>query len=185
MMLRFSRLFFGAAACIGAAAGPAFALETHCTGREKYLERYLQIHHQLYVPRDESRVAEFYAENFTSPDSDRGGADATGGPQLMARVFAESKKSFPKRELKEDMIFCVDNFVIVRTILSGTMDGEMMGQAPTGKSYSITAIDIYEFNDEMKIVRRWGNSDLAGMLRQLGLSLTPPKKSETAPSSGR
>mgnify|MGYP001811249573 CR=1 FL=1 len=88
-------------------AGPAAAVETHCEGREKYLERYLEIHYALYIPRDESRVGEFYAENFTSPDSDRGGADASGGPQRMARVFAESKKSFPKRDLKEDMIFCL------------------------------------------------------------------------------
>lgn len=176
-MKRYSSTVF-VLASLGATlmAMPASAVETHCKGREKYLERYLQIHYELYVPRDESRVAEFYAENFSSPDSDRGGSDTTGGPQRMARVFAESKKSFPKRDLKEDMIFCVDNFVIVRSIVSGTMDGEMMGQAPTGKNYSITAIDIYEFNDEMKIVRRWGNSDLAGMLRQLGLSLSPPQK---------
>jgi predicted ester cyclase len=157
------------------AATAAQAVETHCEGREKYLERYLEIHYQLYVPRDETRVAEFYAENFTSPDSDRGGSDTAGGPQRMARVFAESKKTTPNRTLKEDMILCVENFVIVRSIVSGKMEGPMLGQAATGRDYSITAIDIYEFNDEMKIVRRWGNSDLAGMLRQLGLQLNPPK----------
>lgn len=163
-----------AAAAIGFSASSAKALETHCEGREKYLERYLQIHYELYVPRDETRVGEFYAENFTSPDSDRGGRDETGGPARMARVFAESKKTTPNRTLKEDMIFCVDNFVIVRSFVSGTMEGPMLGQAPTGKPYSISAIDIYEFDQDMKIVRRWGNSDLAGMLRQLGLQLNPP-----------
>lgn len=170
-----ARSFAFAFSFAAVAATSALAVETHCKGKEKYLDRYLEIHYQLYVPRDEARVAEFYAENFTSPDSDRGGSDSTGGPQRMARVFAESKKTTPNRTLKEDMIFCVENFVIVRSVVSGKMEGPMLGQAPTGKDYSITAIDIYEFNDEMKIVRRWGNSDLAGMLRQLGLQLNAPK----------
>jgi predicted ester cyclase len=54
--------------------------------------------------------------------------------------------------------------------MSGKNDGPVLGHAPTGKPYSITATDIYRFEDG-KVVERWGNADLVTLFRQLGFQL--------------
>jgi len=55
----------------------------------------------------------------------------------------------------------------------GTDNAGYEGNPPTGKSYSISATDIYRFENG-KVVERWGNSDLVSMYKQIGYKLTPP-----------
>lgn len=43
-----------------------------------------------------------------------------------------------------------------------------MGVAPTGKQLTVTAIDIARLENG-KIVDHWGEMDMAGLMRQLGL----------------
>ena len=142
----------------------------NCDGNPN-LDRFLEMDSVLFNgPRDGSRAAEFYADPFLSHDSDRGDAEGVQErrPSHMAGIAAGTKATFPDRVLKNDLIACADDLVIVRVIASGTMSGKMMGMEPTGKSFKTSAIDIYRFKDG-KVAERWGNSDGLGMLAQLGL----------------
>jgi predicted SnoaL-like aldol condensation-catalyzing enzyme len=164
----------GAAALAALLAHPVLAAGNptivNCDGNPN-LARFLEMDSILFNgPRDGSRAAEFYADPFLSHDSDRGDAEGVQErrPTHMAGIAAGAKATFPDRVLKNDLIACADDLLIVRVIVTGTMTGAMMGMAPTGKSFKTSAIDIYRFKDG-KVVERWGNSDGLGMIAQLGL----------------
>lgn len=71
----------------------------------------------------------------------------------------------------EDMVAEGDK-VVARLRVSGTHQGESMGNAPTGNQVTFTGIDILRIA-EGKVVEHWGNIDELGMLRQLGVIPEP------------
>ncbi|MDX2145374.1 MAG: ester cyclase [Rhodospirillaceae bacterium] len=152
-------------------AAPAAAVEIHCQGNEKNLETYLKMDDVLFHQRDADRVLEFYAPEFISHNSDQGGSGATKRTaESMKPMWINSKKSQPDRKLRNDLILCAADLVVVRVTITATQTGPMFGLPATGKAYSTTATDIFRFKDG-KVVERWGNNDGIGMLSQLGLLL--------------
>ncbi len=63
------------------------------------------------------------------------------------------------------------NVVAARYIESGTFNAPAFGNQPTGRSYSLVAMEWFEI-DAGKIKRRWGARDAASQARQLGIA--PP-----------
>jgi predicted ester cyclase len=53
--------------------------------------------------------------------------------------------------------------------MSGTHEGEFMGIAPTGKLVMAMGIDIVRVVDD-EILDSWGEFDVMGLLRQLGVT---------------
>ena len=53
--------------------------------------------------------------------------------------------------------------------MSGTHEGEFMGIAPTGKLVMAMGIDIARVVDD-EILDYWGEFDVMGLLRQLGVN---------------
>jgi steroid delta-isomerase-like uncharacterized protein len=64
------------------------------------------------------------------------------------------------------------NQVAARYIERGTFRAAAFGQQPTGKSYSLVAMEFFLIENG-KIVRRWGARDSASQARQLGIPLQP------------
>jgi predicted ester cyclase len=60
--------------------------------------------------------------------------------------------------------------VAVRYLERGTSVGEFRGQAATGKSFEVVAMEWFILKDGL-IYRRWGARDNAAQFRQMGLSL--------------
>lgn len=159
-------------------AEPAAAKATKpvisCDGNEKNLQTYLKIHDVLFMQRDATRVGEFYAPEVISHNLDSGGGGARPVKNAdMAAMWTASKKYDPKRVLADDLILCTGPYVVVRTTMHGSDNFGYEGNKPTGKPYSISATDIYRFENG-KVVERWGNADLVSMFRQIGYTLTPP-----------
>ena len=81
-----------------------------------------------------------------------------------------------------DLHFTFDDFiaegdkVVVRWTSSGTQQGELMGIPPTGKKFTATGIEIYRFEGG-KIVEHWLESDMLGLLQQLGAIPSPAQTS--------
>ena len=145
-----------------------------CDGNEKNLQTYLKIHDVLFMQRDASRVGEFYAPEVISHNLDSGGGGARPVKNAdMAAMWTASKKYDPKRVLADDLILCSGPYVVVRTTMHGSDNFGYEGNKPTGKSYSISATDIYRFENG-KVVERWGNANLVSMFKQIGYTLTPP-----------
>lgn len=71
----------------------------------------------------------------------------------------------------EDMVADGDK-VWARMTGRGTDSKGVMGRPPTGRSFTITVIDICRFEDG-KIVEHWGVPDRFHQLAQLGLLPTP------------
>jgi predicted ester cyclase len=77
----------------------------------------------------------------------------------------------------EDMIAEGDKVVDPLT-WQGTHQGELMGIPPTGNTVTVTEMHIYRIS-EGKIVERWGQPDLLGMMQQLG-AVPPPGEAQGA-----
>jgi steroid delta-isomerase-like uncharacterized protein len=67
--------------------------------------------------------------------------------------------------------------VVARLMVRGTHRGELMGIPPTGKPVAFGAIDIVRLA-QGKIAEHWANTDMLGLLQQLGAFPAP------APSGG-
>lgn len=76
--------------------------------------------------------------------------------------------AFPDYQFSvEDQIVC-DDKAVARWRFTGTHRGEFLGIAATGRAVTLTGIDIFEFSGG-KIVQGWVETNVAGLLRQLGV----------------
>ncbi len=94
-----------------------------------------------------------------------------GGNREGFKQFVASADLLDLRTTVEDMIAEGDK-VVARFVVQGTPQGDFMGIPATGKSFTMTAIDILRFEDG-KIAEHWLESDQLGMLQQLGAILAP------------
>jgi hypothetical protein len=62
------------------------------------------------------------------------------------------------------------NLYCCRFTMSGIHCGPFLGVAATGKPYSIGGITVMRFSDD-RVVERWSNADMLGLLVQLGAIL--------------
>jgi predicted ester cyclase len=152
----------------------------NCPGNQKNLRTYLKIHDILFTERDVSRVGEFYAPDMISHNQDSGG-DSKRKVTLdqLKAMWTASKRNNPERRLVDDLIICSGDYVTVRTQVHSTDNTGVAGNAPTHKPYVISAIDIYRFKNG-KVVERWGDSNLMGMVQQVGLKVVPGEQASAA-----
>jgi steroid delta-isomerase-like uncharacterized protein len=91
------------------------------------------------------------------------------GREGVKQFFSMMRTAFPDFRMNvEDMIAEGDK-AVVRATLTGTHRGDFMGIPATGKSISVTVIDIVCFSGG-KVAEHWGVSDTAGMMEQLGVA---------------
>jgi len=117
--------------------------------RERYLERH-----------DPSVAAHGLA-----PD---GALDFDGVRGFYETLWA----AFPDVEATiEDMIAEGDE-VAFRVTVRGTHEGEFMGVPATGTKITMAVQNIYRLRDG-KVIERWSNPDMLGMMTQLGAIPAP------------
>jgi predicted ester cyclase len=178
------------AACTLLALPVAGAAETRiaCAPDDPKLKAYLAMTARMFVPRDASVAAEFYAPQFVSHNQDSGGGTSTTmTPARFKEVYEASKRTFGERGFRNDLIICGGDYVVARVTMTSKMTGPMGGQPPTGRTAVVSATDTYRFENG-KVVERWGNNDGVSMLQQLGLKLPPampgPKAAPAAAPQG-
>jgi steroid delta-isomerase-like uncharacterized protein len=84
------------------------------------------------------------------------------------RRIAAFRAAMPDLEFLIEDLFAEGDRVGFRVKIRGTHQGTFLGVAPTGKQLVATAIDIARLENG-KIVDHWGEMDMAGLMRQLGL----------------
>jgi predicted ester cyclase len=90
------------------------------------------------------------------------------GPESFERSAGALRRSFP------DLLFVLEGqraegeMVTTRWTASGTDRGGVLWYPPTGKAATFSGVYTDRFSDG-KLVEHWGESDMAGLLRQLGL----------------
>lgn len=83
-------------------------------------------------------------------------------------------QTFDDFSLTIEDIVAVDDKVWVRMTGRGKNNKEFMGRPPTGKSFTITVIDVCRFENG-KIVEHWGVPDRFHLITQLGFLPKPPQ----------
>ncbi|MBN1582776.1 MAG: ester cyclase [Anaerolineae bacterium] len=111
-----------------------------------------------------------FAPNFVEHQDGFVPPDITG----VKKVIVGLRTPYPDLKLTIEEMIASGDKTWARITARGTHQAPFMGRPPTGKSFSITVIDICRF-EQGKIVEHWGVADQFGLMRQLGL-LPPPQK---------
>ena len=97
--------------------------------------------------------------------------EGTLDPERVKRAFNMIHDAFPDLRVAQADKVAEKDKVAFRWMMSGTHEGEFMGVAPTGTRVAVMGMDIVRVGDG-EILDYWGEFDVMGMLRQLGI--TPP-----------
>ncbi len=89
------------------------------------------------------------------------------GPQGFKDFFSTMRSAFPDMNIEPEHMTATDDDVAIAYTLTGTHEGEFLGVEPTGRTISVRGVQIARFNEDAKIVERWGSSDELGILQQL------------------
>lgn len=81
--------------------------------------------------------------------------------------LAGFRSAFPDVKITIEDIFTEGDYVIFRSTMHGTHKGIFQGIEPTGKTITVTLIDIIRVENG-KFVEHWGGPDLFDLLKQLG-----------------
>jgi steroid delta-isomerase-like uncharacterized protein len=87
------------------------------------------------------------------------------GQRQVATLFREAFTGF--HAALEDVI-AEGDIVANRATIAGTQSGSIMGIPPTGRQVSWQAMTFFRLANG-KIVERWSNHDLFGLLQELGV----------------
>jgi steroid delta-isomerase-like uncharacterized protein len=90
------------------------------------------------------------------------------GPAGAKQILVELGTTFPDLKIKIEDMVQEGNKVVVRSTITGTQKGPLIGFAAKNRSISIQAIDIHEIKDG-KIARTWHTEDWMTGLHQLGV----------------
>ncbi len=115
-------------------------------------------------------VDELVGVNFV--DHNPPAPDLPPGPEGVKQTLGLFRSALPDMHVTVEDIIAEGDKVVARITMSGTHRGELMGVAPTGKQITLGLIDIVRF-DGGKLVERWGEGDMLGMMQQLGV-VPPP-----------
>ena len=104
------------------------------------------------------------------------GRPDVAGIDAYRTYHAALRGAFPdQRWTLEDLVAEGDKVAAMWTF-RGTHRGELMGIAPTGKEVAVTGISVFRVADG-RIAENWVQSDLLGLLQQLGAIPTPGQAS--------
>ena len=139
-------------------------MDPSCRGHESNRETYLKELRDIVNDGHMELVSELIAPDYVNHSAPPG---APQGPDAIRGYLKLLKSAFPDRRVKNEMLLCAGDFVIVRSTVTGTSQGPYFGKPATGKPFSVTGTDIYLIRDG-KFRGRWGNEDALGMMTQLG-----------------
>ena len=91
------------------------------------------------------------------------------GLEGLKKLIQMYRAAFPDTRFTIEEQVAEGDLVATRWTASGTHQGELMGNPPTGRSVSVSGMSIDRIQDG-KVVESWGNWDTLGMFQQLGLA---------------
>jgi predicted ester cyclase len=119
---------------------------------------------------DPKAVDRLFAADYVDHDPSRAGLPP--GPEGVKQAWSMFRAAFPDLRATIDDSIAEGDKVAVRGKIQGTHEGELMGIPPTGSKVTVELIDINRIENG-KLVERWGEADMLGMMRQLGVVPAP------------
>lgn len=96
--------------------------------------------------------------------------DRLDGPEAYRRNVEAFRSAFPDLEVTIEDSVVQDDRIAMRQSFSGTHEGEFMGIEPTGNEVESTSFLICRVEDG-KIAETWVETDMLGLLEQLGVEV--------------
>lgn len=128
-----------------------------------------RFYEEVWNKHNLAALEEFMATDLIDHDPWLGQAPGREGmKQQLALLLA----AFPDLQFTVDLIIAEGDMVASRLTVSATHTGEFIGIPPTGTQGTITGSEIFRIAGG-KVVERWGNFDILGMMQQLGV-IPPP-----------
>jgi steroid delta-isomerase-like uncharacterized protein len=104
-----------------------------------------------------------FASNATAPAASGLPPGPDGVKAVAGMIFA----AFPDFHMEIDKIVANDDKVAIRTIQTGTHQGDFMGVPASGKQATWTEMTVTRFEDG-KIVETFWETDMLGLMQQIG-----------------
>lgn len=99
-----------------------------------------------------------------------GKAEVTGFYRMIWDTLATAGSNHPLLTVEDR--FENGPMLACRAVMSGHHRGPFMGFAPAGAAYSLPVITLMRF-EKGKVVERWSNADMLGLLVQIGAVKLP------------
>ncbi len=120
----------------------------------------------LFTKGDLGAADAFLAEDFINHDPPFGGSADREGMRAAAAMF---RSAFPDWHSDLGLLIGEGDLVVEQFTASGTQRGEIMGVPASGRTVTLSGIQIFRVRDG-RITERWGRLDDLGLLTQLGLA---------------
>jgi len=115
-------------------------------------------------------IADDYIDHSAPPDQ-------APGPAGTRQIYDVFRTAFPDLRVEIHDLVAEGDLVVVRTTMTGTSRGPLMGAQPTGKPVQIASIMIVRLRDG-RFVERWEQMDHLGLMLQLGVVAEPGQEEE-------
>jgi steroid delta-isomerase-like uncharacterized protein len=96
--------------------------------------------------------------------------DQGPGPEGFIKFFTQFRHAFPDLKIAVEHMTADEDSVAIAYTITGTQDGPFQGIPATGKKIKARGVQIARHSADGKIVERWGSSDEAGIMQQLGIT---------------
>lgn len=142
---------------------------------EENLKLIHRMYEEIYNQGRAEVVDEVYAEEFCSYPNTISPSGIKGIAAIRSFVIM-FKQGIPDANFKIEDEIAVDDKVVTRWSMTGTLEGPLFGFAPTGRRGVITGITIHRCQNG-KVVESWEEADLFGAFDQF-IGILPPQKDE-------
>lgn len=94
--------------------------------------------------------------------------EAKKGPEVFRELYSAFFNIFSDVKADYTHVIAEDDYVMARDFISGTNDGKINGNPPTGKKVKFEVFHLYRLKDG-KLIERWGLTDDLSLMKQLGV----------------
>jgi predicted ester cyclase len=127
----------------------------------------LRYFEEAYNRRNVSIADEIHHPEFIEHPNSVHAAGAVGSTEVK-RFLSDLLSAMPDLRFEVQDQIAERDLVVTRWRLSGTMKGSLFGFPPTGKSGTITGININRIRDG-KAIEAWIELDMLGAMHQFGI----------------
>lgn len=109
---------------------------------------------------------------------------APEGAEGVKYTIGSLREAFPDFNVTIEDISAHGDMVVIHNTWRGTHLGELLGIAPTGRSFLSVGIVLWRFDEEGLVAERWEHGVASNMFAALGLRMLAPRKGGRRPASG-
>ena len=95
------------------------------------------------------------------------------GPDALIEAAKEFHQGIPGFRDAPELVLVEGDRSAYLGQIAGKQTGELFGFPPTGRMMRVWGVNFFRHEDD-KIIERWGQFDVLGMMQQLGLAPGPP-----------